>query len=119
MTNEAFAAWVDGYVRAWESNDPAAIGELFTEDARYFTAPFREPWRGRSAIVDGWLSRKDEPGTWTFRSEILAVAGELGVVRGWARYAEPPAEYSNLWLVRLAADGRCDEFTEWWMEHDR
>jgi len=24
-------AWVDGYVRAWNSNDPAAIGAQFIE----------------------------------------------------------------------------------------
>jgi hypothetical protein len=24
-------AWVESYVRAWNSNDPAAIGDLFTE----------------------------------------------------------------------------------------
>ena len=41
-------AWVDGYVRAWNSNDPAAIGALFTEDAAYHTEPYGEPWRGRA-----------------------------------------------------------------------
>ena len=119
MDEGALARWVDGYVRAWESNDPAAISALFAEDARYFPAPFREPWRGRAGIVAGWLERKDEPGTWSFRHEMVAVAGDLGFVRGWTRYVEPPAEYSNLWVVRLAADGRCAEFTEWWMAHDR
>ena len=67
-------------------------------------------------IVAGWLERHDEPGTWSFRHEVLAVAGDLGFVRGWTRYAQPPTAYSNLWIVRLAADGRCSEFTEWWME---
>ncbi|MGH2813153.1 MAG: hypothetical protein ACRDI1_10650 [Actinomycetota bacterium] len=32
----------------------------------YYTAPFRDPWRGRDAIVAGWLGRKDEPGKWEF-----------------------------------------------------
>jgi uncharacterized protein (TIGR02246 family) len=50
------ARWVDGYIRAWKTNDPADIGRLFTEDARYFTAPYRQPWTGRDAIVAGWLS---------------------------------------------------------------
>jgi hypothetical protein len=48
---------------------------------------------------------------------VLAVAGDLGFVRGWTTYTNPPTAYSNLWVVRLAADGRCVEFTEWWMEH--
>jgi hypothetical protein len=25
--------------------------------------------------------------------------------------------YSNLWVIRLDADGRCAEFAEWWMRH--
>ncbi len=118
MDNAALKSWVDAYVRAWDSNDPAAIGDLFADDAAYYTAPFREPWRGRAAIVASWLDRKDEPGTWSFRYEPLAIAGDLGVVRGWTRYADPPREYSNLWLIRLTPDGPCQEFTEWWMEHD-
>jgi hypothetical protein len=36
-------AWVEGYVRAWNSNDPAAIGALFSEDAAYHTEPYGEP----------------------------------------------------------------------------
>jgi ketosteroid isomerase-like protein len=110
--------WVDGYVHAWQSNDPAAIGRLFTDDALYFTAPDRDPWRGRDGIVAGWLERKDEPGQWGFRHEVLAVAGDLGFVRGWTTYANPPTEYSNLWVIRLTPAGQCAEFTEWWMEHD-
>lgn len=118
MDEQGLATWVDGYVRAWESNDPAAIGRLFADDAAYFNAPFREPWRGREAIVAGWLAVNDEPGTWTFRFEVLAVAEEVGFVRGWTVYQDPPTAYANLWVIRLTADGQCVEFTEWWMEHE-
>lgn len=118
MDAQTLGTWVDGYVRAWASNDPGEIGALFTEDALYATAPFRKPWRGRVGIVEGWLGRADAPGTWAFRSEIVAVAGEIGFVRGWTRYEDPATEVSNLWVVRLVADGRCAEFAEWWMEHD-
>ena len=115
MDSDAVRRWVEGYIRAWESNDPGDIGGLFTDDARYFTAPFREPWRGREAIVAGWLDHKDEPGDYTFRFDVLAAAGDLGFVRGWTKYTEPPANYSNLWVIRLTPEGRCAEFTEWWM----
>lgn len=118
MTDAAAAsAWVERYRRAWETNDPADIASLFTDDARYFTEPFREPWEGSEAIVAGWLAQRDEPGDATFRFEILAVAGEIAFVRGWTSYAAPPREYSNLWVVRLDGDGQAREFTEWWMEH--
>ena len=108
-------AWMLGYVHAWASNDPEEIGALFTDDAQYFTAPGREPWSGRQAIVEGWLGRKDEPGDWDFRFEPLAVAGDLAFVRGWTTYKDRPS-YDNLWVIRLAPDGRCSSFTEWWVE---
>ena len=117
MDRRDVEGWVDRYVTAWSTNDPAHIGELFTDDAQYYTAPFREPWRGRDGIVAGWIERKDDPGNWDFRFEVQGVAGDLGFVRGWTRYRQPPIEYSNLWVIRLDAGGRCSEFTEWWMQH--
>ena len=118
MNEAMLEEWVAGYLRAWGSNDPDEIGRLFAEDAVYYTAPDREPWHGRAGIVAGWLERKDEPGGGTLRHEALAICGDLAFVRGWTRYAEPPAGYSNLWVVRLGEDGRCRELTEWWMEHE-
>jgi hypothetical protein len=107
-------AWVDRYMWAWSTNDPGDIGDLFTDDARYFTAPYREPWTGREGIVAGWIDRKDEAGTWKFRYEVLGMDGDTGFVRGWTDYTDD-TDYSNLWLIRLADDGRCSEFIEWWM----
>ena len=119
MDEPSVAAWVERYVRAWETNDSAEIGELFAEHARYYPEPDGEPWRDRGGIVSGWLGRKDEPGTWSFRSQTLAVAGDLAFVRGWTHYAEPPQDFSNLWVIRFDVEGRCIEFTEWWMERDQ
>jgi uncharacterized protein (TIGR02246 family) len=116
MKKSIVAAWVDAYRRAWESNDPAGIGALFAKKARYFHTPFAEPWEGREAIVAQWLARKDEPGTTTFRCEVIATKGDTGVVRGWTQYLEPPGEYSNIWVIRFDERGRCREFTEWWVQ---
>jgi uncharacterized protein (TIGR02246 family) len=119
MDAAAVAAWVDNYVRAWNSNDPVDIGGLFTDDAVYFTGPFDQAWQGRDTIVREWLARQDEPGTTTFRYEVLATGPDVGIVRGWTQYhVEPPSEFSNMWLIRFGADGRCREFTEWWVEKD-
>lgn len=107
--------WLDRYVEAWGSNDPAAIGDLFTEGARYFTAPHRSPWEGRQGIVEGWLDRKEDPGTWRFRYEVLGVDGDLAFVRGWTEYLTEEEDYSNLWVIRLEDDGRCSEYIEWWV----
>ena len=110
------SAWVDAYVRAWNSNDPEEIGALFTDDALYFTEPYATPWRGRAEIVEGWVAQKDEPGDTTFDWRPLVESSDVSILVGTTVYREPPRTYSNLWVVRLDPDGRCREFTEWWME---
>jgi len=114
---EQVTSWIEAYRQAWISNDARDIGELFAEDARYYTEPFSTPWRGRQTIADNWLARKDEPGQTQFTWQLLAVTDDLAVVQGNTTYATPPATYSNLWLIRLDQTGRCTEFTEWWMQH--
>ncbi len=107
--------WVRRYIDAWDSNDPEEIGALFTDGARYYTAPHRQPWSGREDIVEGWLDRKDEQGDWRFSWEVLGVDGDLGFVKGVTSYSKLP-DYSNMWVIRLEEDGRSSEFVEYWME---
>ncbi len=84
---ERVAAWLDAYVRAWESYDPTAIGNLFAEDVEYFYGPFDEPVRGREAIVASWLGdRRDEPGTYRASYAPIAVEGDVAVANGRSRY---------------------------------
>ena len=116
MDKAAVAAWVERYVQAWNSNQAADIGGLFSEDAVYQTGPFDPPWKGRDTVVREWLGRQDAPGTTTFRFEVLAVDGERGIVRGWTTYHTPPGEFSNVWLIVLDESGRCREFMEWWVQ---
>jgi hypothetical protein len=66
-------AWIDGHVRAWNSNDPADIGALITQDAAYSCEAYSRPWRGQDEIVRQWLARKDEPGQAQFTWHPLAV----------------------------------------------
>ena len=46
------------------------------------------------------------------------MAGDLAFVRGWTGYCDPPADFSNLWVIRFDPAEQCVEFTEWWMERD-
>ena len=112
---DAIEKWVNAYRAAWESNDSDDIRALFTEDASYLTAPFREPWRGHDEIVAGWLDARDEPGETTFEWRVLAQTDELAFVQGETAYRDDET-YSNLWVIALDADGRATSFTEWWME---
>lgn len=110
--------WVEGYVRAWETNDPDDIRALFTQDAEYRDGPSTPPWIGDDAIVTAWLDQKDEPGTWSFEYELTAIDGDVAVVRGWTSYptaTEKSRRYDNLMVIELASDGRARSFTDWWI----
>ena len=118
--------WLRGYLKAWGSDDPQDMQALFTQDARYFTEPYAEPWVGHGEIVREWVARSDSDEDWSFVHEVLAEDGDVAVVRGVTRYGpkqqpepapeRPGATYHNIWLIRFAPDGRAREFTEWWME---
>lgn len=116
MDADRYSDWVERYVRAWNTNDPEDIGALFAEGARYFTEPYADPWEGRSEIVAGWLEQKDEPGDTEFDHEVLVATDDLGIVKGNTLYKSTGYRYSNLWEIRLDAEGRCTEYVEWWMK---
>jgi uncharacterized protein (TIGR02246 family) len=107
---------VDRYVHVWNTNDPEEIGALFTEDGRYQTEPYAAPWQGRDAIVSGWLEAKDEPRDTEFEYSVLVATDDIGIVKGDTLYKTSGRRYSNLWEIRLDAEGSCSEFVEWWME---
>lgn len=116
MTHADLQAWLDAYVAAWRSYDPAAIGALFTEDATYAY----HPWdtgdavvRGRDAIVADWRQDPDRPGSWEGAYRPLLVEGDRATAVGETRYADGKT-YDNLWVLRFDG-GRCAEFVEWYM----
>lgn len=113
MTREGVQAWLDAYVAAWRSYD--GIAELFSDDAEYRYHPYDEPLRGRDAIVEDWLGDRDEPGSWEASYAPLLVEGDRAVATGETRYAGGRT-FSNAFVLAFDADGRCREFTEWYME---
>lgn len=110
-------SWIQRYLVAWESNRPDDIGDLFSDNATYYTAPYRAGWQGRQAIIDGWLGRKDDSGTWHFEYEVLAEQHGLGVVQAITTYASLGRRYSNLWLIWPNPESRCYKFVEYFMPH--
>jgi ketosteroid isomerase-like protein len=112
--SERIESWMNSYRTAWESNDPDDIRALFSEDATYWTAPFREPWRGIDEIVESWLDVRDEPGETEFTWFVLNEVGDRVFVQGETAYRNAET-YSNLWVIELQDDGRASSFTEWSM----
>jgi SnoaL-like domain len=117
VDRRALQAWVELYERAWRSPGTELLAELFANDAEYRTSPFADPKRGLAAIGELWDAEREGPDeSFTFSSEILAVDGDLGVVQTEVFYERTHRGFRNLWLVRLAADGRCTSFEEWFWE---
>jgi ketosteroid isomerase-like protein len=120
MTHDEVKAWLDRYVEAWRAYDPAAIGQLFSEDATYRYHPWDPPISGRQAIVDDWLANQDRPGSWEANYEPLIVEGDTAVMVGRTAYFDEHGAveraYQNIWVVRFDAEGRCRDFTEYFMK---
>ena len=131
MTRDDVQAWLDRYIAAWASYDPAAIGDLFTTDAEYRFHPSDPPISGRDPIVRAWTepsgnaSARDEPGTWDARYEPFTVDGDRAVAVGWSRYYTDASKsavrdiYDNVYLLAFGPDGRCRSFTEFFVERPK
>ncbi len=98
--------WVEQYLRAWRSNEPDDIRALFTQDAEYHETPYETHWIGRAAIVKGWRSRWNwQQGGWTFDWQVVSPGQEQVVVEGVGL-----GNFSNVWTLEFAPDGRCRRF---------
>ncbi|MGH8945112.1 MAG: nuclear transport factor 2 family protein [Acidimicrobiia bacterium] len=116
--SERLDRWMDGYVLAWSSNEEEHIRALFTEEAVYDPQTAGGEWYGIDAIVANWQDIDDDEDDWMFQWRPLVETDDLAVVTGTTRYLDPPADYRNLFVIRFAEDGRCHDFTEWYIEED-
>ena len=115
MTRGQLTGWLAAYERAWRTAGTESLGELFAEDATYFTSPYENPHRGLAAIRGMWEAERLGPDEdFEMSGEVVAVEGDTGVVRIEVRYGPPKGkEYRDLWVVRLDEAGRCTHFEEW------
>ncbi len=76
-------------------------------------SPYARPARGLAEIAELWERERAGPDErFEIEHELVAVEGATAVVRVAVSYATG-AEYRDLWVIRLGADGRCEEFEEW------
>ena len=127
MDRKTAQDWLDRYVAAWLSYDPEAIAGLFTEDVVYRYRPNDEPVVGRAAVVASWLgqdgssdSTKDAPDTYEAEYSPVAIDGDTVVATGTTRYRDVPGGpivrvYENCFIMRFDGEGRCREFTEYYL----
>jgi hypothetical protein len=112
--------WLAAYHHAWTTDGPGDVARLFTDDVRYYTAPYREPLNGIGAVTEFWVGEGESRVPWSFEYQVLAQEGDLFVVRALTTYpdgtrdAEAPEVFHNLWLVTLDGD-RASDFVEYYM----
>jgi len=121
MRREDVSGWLEHYVAAWKSGDRNEIEALFGEDARYRYHPYDEPLVGRAAIADSWLENPDRPGSFEASYECFAAdGGDAAVAIGTSTYFAADGEvdrvYDNVFALRFDVEGRCSDFTEWFMK---
>ena len=120
MGREDVSSWLERYVAAWKSGERGEIEALFSEDARYRYHPYDEPLVGRAAIADSWLADPDRPGSFEASYESFAVDGDAAVAIGTSTYlgADGAVDrvYDNVFALRIDGEGRCSDFTEWYMK---
>lgn len=128
MDRRSAQDWLRRYVAAWLSYNADDVAELFSEDVVYRYHPYDEPIVGRAAVVSSWLgddasddtSSRDAPGTYSAEYIPVAVDGDTVVATGTSKYREQPEgpvvrTYENCFVMRFDNDGRCQEFTEYYI----
>jgi SnoaL-like protein len=120
IDHQTVQKWLDDYISAWKTYDPAAIGALFSEKAAYRYNPYDEPVRGREAIVTNWLENRDKPNSYSAKYQPLAVDGNTVVSNGHSFYYEADGktivrQYDNIFVLKFDDAGECEDFCEWFM----
>ena len=80
LTKEHFAATLQRYRRAWETQNTEAILEIFTEDATYHERLLEEPMRGHRGIREYWNSKVVE-GQANIKMKVVSmfIDGNVGI----------------------------------------
>jgi ketosteroid isomerase-like protein len=117
VTTEAAAwAWVDGWARAWPAADAAAVAALYTDDAVFRSAPFRDTQAPGDYAA--WAFAGQESAQCRFGEPF--VVGNRALVEYWAHVtvAGRTETIAGISVLRFAADGRVAEQRDYWHEAD-
>jgi len=118
MNTDDLRNWLSAYGTAWETRNPEAASELFSEDALYFETPYAEPFSGREGVKGYWTKVTGDQREIDFDSEALGFTGTTGVARWSARFKlasnDAAVELNGVFLLEFDENGSCSRLREWW-----
>ena len=118
LDSASLDAWLEKYVAAWETRDPAAAGALFTADATYHEMPFDPVKQGRAAIQDYRKTVTADQREIKVETQVVAVNGNTGVAHWKATFklqsTGATISLDGVFVLEFAASGECSSLREWW-----
>jgi hypothetical protein len=120
QTREAARRWADTWRTNWVAQRHEPIAALYAPNARYGTAPFREPYIGPSGALEYLapvFAEESDVAAW-FGEPI--VDGRRASIQWWASLLEQGAEvtYAGTSIVQFDEDGLVVEEWDSWNRTD-
>ena len=112
------SAFVDGYGRCWETWDVPGFVDLFSEDVVYVAHATQETVVGRTALAKYLRKEAAEQGDVSVRMGKPVIEGDRVAAEFWvsATSGGETATITGCFIARLAPDGRCLSFREYWFD---
>jgi len=114
-TQTAARTWVDVWALGWPARDVKAITALYTDDAVFYSHPFREHQSPRDYVV--WAFDDQAEAECRFGEPV--VAGDRAAVDWWAVITSTDGSVETLAgtsLLQFGADGRVVEQRDVWAD---
>jgi ketosteroid isomerase-like protein len=115
---ERAASFVEGYGRAWESWDVPGFVDLFSDEVVYVAHATEETVVGKTALAGYLRKEAAEQGDVIVRMGDPVIDGDRVAAEFWvsATSGTGAATIVGCLVARLAEDGRCAFFREYWFD---
>ena len=118
MTNVQFDKWLKGLKDAWETKNPEAAIDLYSENIVWHYTPFAEPLRTRQEILTEWQTVPTGHKDIIVSYEILVTTDKFGIAHWSATFTRIPsgekAHLDGIYKVSLNYKNLCTEFHQWY-----
>ena len=120
ISREDAAAFVEAYGRTWERWDYSGFVDLFSDEVVYVAHATQETVVGRTALASYIRKEAAEQGEVSVRMGSPVIEGDRVAAEFWvtATSGSDTATIAGCFVVRLAQDGRCSDFREYWFDVD-